>query len=245
MASIYLGSAEFKSYAAEIGPGLRHPARPSECPFCDGRRVWFDGWHFVFCAVLADDVPHRFDDGLPLQRVCCADCERSWTLRPSFLYPYRSLEPDVAEAAALSYLSTPSATYEKTARAYGCSARTLWRWVGWLAGLFSPRALLAEAEQLSGNGQSAALIPRDVPQDHEKARSPEREQTLLSAFQAVCALAVWVRAQPAPPTDPSPLRFWLIERFRSFREVHRLVPKNSSPPLPEDSTGPPSIHRRT
>ena len=87
------------------------------------------------------------------------------------------------------------------------------RFVGCLTGLFAVGELLAEAERLTGSGQAAALIPRAVPQDHAKALSSERDRALLSAFQALAALAVWARAQPAPPDDPSALRVWLTVRF--------------------------------
>ena len=174
-----------------------------------------------------------------MQRVVCAACHVSWTLSPAFLYAHRSFEPDVVEAAGLEYLSKPASTYEKTARRHGCSPRSVWRWVGWLAAVVQAGALLAGAERLSGAGQSANLMPGEVPEDHAKARSLKRERTLLAAFQALCALAVWARAQPVPSLDPSPLRFWLEERFRAFREVHLLSGPHSSPRLPEDCTGPP------
>lgn len=243
MASI-LGWSEPKSYLAEVGPERGHPERPRECPFCDGERVWFDGWRVVFCVVLLDGVAHRFDDGLPLQRVACAACCTSWTLRPAFLYPHRSFQPDVVESAGLAYLSNPSATYEATAEKHNCSPRSVWRWVGWLATVVQARALLARAEQLSGAGQAAALIPREVPQDHPKAHSPERAATLLDAFQALCTLVAWARAQPAPPLDPSPLRLWLAERFLAFREVHHLTGRHPSPRVPGYCTGPPPVHGR-
>jgi hypothetical protein len=241
--SIDLGWSEFKTYLAEIGPERGHPEPPRECPFCDGDRIWLDGWRVVYCVVLLDGSPHRFDEGLALQRVVCAACRRSWTLRPAFLYPHRSFQPDVVEAAGLDYLSAPAATYQKTAKDHGCSPRSVWRWVGWLAAVVQAGALLAEAEQWSRAGQSASLIPREVPQDHAKARSPGRATTLRAAFQALCALAIWCRAQLTPPADASPLRFWLVERFRAFRELHHLAEAPSSPPSPEHSTGPPRIHR--
>jgi hypothetical protein len=99
---------------------------PDECPFCDGEGIWLDGWRLVYCVVLLDGTPHRFDDGLPLQRVVCTICHVSWTLHPAFLYPHRSLEPDVMEAAGLKYLSDPASTYEKTAKDHGCSPRSVW-----------------------------------------------------------------------------------------------------------------------
>lgn len=242
MASIVLGSAGFKSYEEAIGPGRGRPERPDGCPFCDGERVWFDGWRRVFAVVLADGTPHRFADGLWVKRVCCAECGTSWPLRPPFLYPHRSLEPDVAEAAALAYLSEADATYAEVAADHGCSARTVWRWVGWFAGLVVVGELLAEAERLTGAGQAGALVPGAVPQGHAKALSPERGRTLLAAFQALVALAVWARSQPAPPGDPSALRAWLAVRFLTFREVHRLALGAASPPLPGDATGPPRLH---
>ncbi len=110
MASIVLGEAGFKSYQAAIGPGRGRPERPRACPFCDGERVWFDGWRQVFVVVFTDGAAHRFDDGIWIQRACCAGCGSSWPLRPPFLYPHRLLEPDVAEAAALMYLSEAGAT---------------------------------------------------------------------------------------------------------------------------------------
>jgi len=202
--------------------------------------VWFDGWRRVFSVVLADGEPHRFEDGLWLQRVTCATCGKSWPLLPPFVYPRRSLQPDVAEAAALFYVSKAEATYEETGRTFGCSTTTVWRWVGWIAGLLAARDLLAAAECLSCTGQSAALMPREVPEDHRKAYSPERAKTLLDAFQGLCALAVWSRAQPAPCGDPSPLRTWLVDRFRTLGEIHPLTAAISSPPLEERSTGPPA-----
>lgn len=239
MTSIGLGAAEFKTYVAEVGPGRRRPERPSTCPCCDGAHVWFDGWRWVFCLILEDGSVVRFDDGLPLQRVKCAACGSSWTLRPLFLYPHRSFQPDVVEHAALAYLADASATYAGVAEEHGCSPRSVWRWVGWLAFAVQVRVLLAEAERCSPSGQSAAVVPREVPQDHEKARSARRAATLLDAYQAACALAVWSRSQTVPPLDPSPLRFWLVERFLAFRELHPLAEARPSPGLPEDATGPP------
>ena len=245
MASIVLGEAGFKAYQEAIGPGRDCPERPRSCPFCDGERVWFDGWRQVFVVVLADGTPRRFDDGLWIKRACCAECETSWPLRPPFLYPHRSLEPDVAEAAALAYLGNEGATYAMVAASHGCSPRTVWRWVGWAADLVVVGEVLSEAERLTGAGQAAALVPRVVPQDHAKALSPGRGAILLLAFQALVALAEWARAQPVPPEDPSALRTWLLGRFRAFREVHRFAVLPQSPPLPGDATGPPRLQGRS
>ena len=233
MASFVVAWVEIKDYLAGVGPGLGRPDRPSSCPFCDAQRVWYDGWRIVFCAMLADGTVHRFDDGLPLQRVECPACSISWTLRPPFLYPHRSYALDVVEAATLEYLRHPEATYVAVGVTYKCSPRSVWRWVGWLAGLVAPAAVLAEAEQQHSSGESAALIPREVPQHHFKAYSEGRAQVLLLAFQTLCALGVWARALVVPPADASPLRVYLNNRFRTCCEVRLLVPgeQKSSPPL--------------
>jgi len=128
--------------------------------------------------------------------------------------------------------------------AFACSRGSVWRWVGWLASLLAAPQILAEAEHLAPSGESAGLIPRSVPEDHAKAYSPERGKGLLGAFQGLVAVAVWSRAQPAPTVDPSPLRFWLVERFHAFRQIERLNARHSSPPVPIEETGPPRLDRR-
>jgi len=127
--SIALPWSEFKAYVAEVGPGRGGVARPAQCVFCDGERVWFNGWRQILVTLLVDGQPHRLADWLPLQRVRCAQppCRRSWTLRPPWLYPHRSLEPDLAETAALTYLADAQATYRSVAQRVGCSWGTVWR----------------------------------------------------------------------------------------------------------------------
>jgi hypothetical protein len=191
------------------------------------------------CVILVDGESRRFE-GLLEQRVLCASCRIS-TLRPSFLHPHRVFEP-VSPNGLAEYLT---ATYKETAEKFQCSPRSVWRWVPWIPTTIETGAVLSEAERLSRTGQSANLIPREVSQEHHvKARTPERETTLVAAFRGLCALAIWARSQPVPPEDPSPLRFFLIERFRTFRVVHWLSGGNSSPPVPEYCTGPPGVHGR-
>lgn len=232
MSSMVLAWTEIKVYAAEIGPQRGRPERPRSCPFCDAQRVWYDGWRIVFSVVLVDGGVHRVDEGLALQRVVCAVCSVSWTLLPPFLYPHRSFALDTVEAAALTYLATATATYKQVAKACACSARSVWRWVGWLATIASPAALVAEAEREQSTGESAALIPREVPQAHAKAYSAARERVLLLALQTLCVLGVLARAQVVPAADPSALRRYLIGRLQMLGEVRLLARPNLSPPRP-------------
>jgi hypothetical protein len=214
----------FKTYCREIGPGRGQPPRPGQCVFCDGARVWFNGWRRVLITLMVDGQPHRPADWVPLQRVRCARraCGRSWTLRPPWLYPHRSLEPDVAEAATLVYLLDARATYASVATAFGCAWITVWRWVGWVAALVTPAALLAQAARLDGRGAEPGALPRVVPAA-SRARSARRARTVEQAAQVLVALALLHRAQPEPPADPSPLRWWLLAEFLAFRRLALLT----------------------
>ena len=217
MSSIPLPWIEIKSYADSIGPGRRRPERPSGCPRCSHSWIWYDGWRQVFCTTLSSGEPYRFAEGLWLQRVACARCWSSWTVVPPFLYPHRSYEPDLVESAGVAYLQNASGTYVETAKQFGCSWTALWRWIGWLAALVNPAQLIAEAARLDPSAPTAELIPRIVPQDHAKAYSSERETVLLRALQVLVAITLLARAQPVPPVDPSPLRWFVTVRFHEFR----------------------------
>jgi hypothetical protein len=217
--SIALPWSDCKTYGATIGPAGERPARPRHCAYCDSERVWFNGWRRVRITLLMDGQPRRPDDGVLLQRVRCARrvCRRSWTLRPPWLAPHRSLQPDVAEAAALRYLLDPSATYAAVAAAFTCAWITVWRWVGGLAALGAPAAVLAEAARLdTRGGVDPRALPRTVPAA-ARARSAARARAVEQAAQVLGALAMLHRAQPEPPADPSPLRWWLTRAFLAVR----------------------------
>lgn len=228
--SIALAWCDFKTYCEEIWRGRGQPPRPAQCVFCDGARVWFNGWRRVLITLLVDGRPHRPAEWVPLRRVRCArrECRRSWTLRPPWLYPHRSLEPDVAEAAALTYLLDSRATYVSVATAFGCAWVTIWRWVGWIAALVTPATLIARAAGLAApGGAEPGILPRAVPAA-ARARSAARARTVLQAAQVLVALTLLQRAQPEPPPDPSPLRWWLIAEFLAFRRL-ALLTRRASP----------------
>jgi len=204
--------------------------RPAQCVCCDGERVWFNGWRRVLVTLLVDGQPSRLTDWLPLQRVRCAQppCGRSWTLRPPWLYPHRSLEPDLAETAALTYLADPQATYRSVAQRVGCSWVTVWRWISWLATLITPAAVLARVARLAPHGAEPGLLPRAVAAA-ARARSRRRAAAVLRAYQVLVALTMLHRAQPEPAADPSPLRWFLLDEFLAFRRLARLTQSGFSP----------------
>jgi|WetSurMetagenome_2_1015567.scaffolds.fasta_scaffold387071_1 hypothetical protein len=241
MLSIALLWTDIKSYAQSIGPGRGHPERPAICPFCGHNWIWYDGWRLVFCIILAEGKPFRFDDGLWVQRVACSMCWCSWTCQPSFLYLHRSFQPDVIESAALAYLQDPAGTYARISKQYACSPTMLWGWIGWLSQLAEPAAIVSEAVRLDQSSPAAEMIPHSVPQDHVKGRSPERQNALLRALQFLVAILALARAQAIPPLDASPLHWFLIDQFLQFRRKAFLTRPGWSPAIEVVQRGPTGI----
>ena len=240
MSSFVLPWTDIKSYRAEIGPGLARPPRPTACPACPSEWIWYDGWRRVSGEVVGPGgEAERFEE-LPLQRVACSRCLKSWTLRPAFLYPRRQFAPDVTEAASLAYLADPSATYAKVGARYGCSWTSVWQWVGWLGHLVPPEELLAAIVRFDSESPAVSLVPRAVPQDdHDKAYTAERAERLLQALRTIVLIALLSRALPVPPADPSPLRWLLWVQFQAFPHPIGLRDEVRSPAFHIDRRGPP------
>ncbi|MGH7567680.1 MAG: hypothetical protein ACREL9_01730, partial [Gemmatimonadales bacterium] len=59
----------------------------------------------------------------------------------------------------------------------------------------------------------------------------ERARRVLGAAQVLVALALLHRAQPEPPADPSPLRWFLLGEFLGVRRLARLTRPGFSPAL--------------
>ena len=240
MSRIVLPWTDIKSYSARIGPGVGRPPRPAACVQCPGTRIWYDGWRYVFCVVLAENGrAERVDGGVPLQRVACAACWKSWTLWPSFLYPARQFGPDVNEAAALAYLANANATYARVGARYGCAWTSVWRWVGWLGRLAAPEESLGAVMRTVGDSPALDFVPREVPQDHEKAYSPKRAELLLRAYRTLVLICLLARTLWVPPSDPSPLRWFLWTWRQSPRHPTRRDEEAQSPAFHIDRRGPP------
>jgi hypothetical protein len=153
---------------------------------------------------------------------------RTLRVRTPWLYPHRSLEPDLAETAALTYLADPQATYRSVAQRVGCSWGTGWLWAGWLARLVTPAAVLARVARLAPHGAVPGLLPRMVAAA-ARARSRRRAAAVLRAYQVLVAVAMLHRAQPEPAADPSPLRWFLFGEFLAFRRLAPLTRPGFSP----------------
>ncbi len=158
---------------------------------------------------------------------------------PPFLFPARQFSPDVNEAAGLAYLSDAHATYVEVGKRYGCSWTTVWRWVRWLGGLAAPEEILAAIVRTAGDAGAVDLVPREVPQDHDKAYSPERAQILLRAYRTLVLICLLARALCIPPSDPSPLRWFLWTRGLWLRGPAEHGERARSPAFHIDRRGPP------
>jgi hypothetical protein len=229
--SIVLPWSEFKSYEARFGPGRERPPRPDGCVFCAFERVWFDGWRKIAVTVLADDgTPCRAAEGVYLQRARCArrECGHSWTIRPPWAYVHRSIEPDVAEAAAFAYLADPDMTYRRVAALFHCAWVTVWLWVTWVSALATPAALLSRVARVDRRAAMPEVMRHQVAAA-ARARTQRRARLLLRAYQVLTALALLHRAQPEPPSDPSPLRWFLQGEFLAFRRKAPVTRRGFSP----------------
>jgi hypothetical protein len=125
------------------------------------------------------------------------------------------------------------------AQAFGCATSTVWRWVSWVGKIAEPASVIAATARIDPATPAADLVPREVAQEHPKARSEARYRVLLRALQLLVALAAFARVQVHPPDDPSALRFWLVARFRASGEIALLTGAGFSPPLENPVRGPP------
>jgi hypothetical protein len=141
----------------------------------------------------------------------------------------------------LAYLQNPSATYARISKQYECSLTMLWGCIGWLSQLAEPAAIVAEAVQLDPSLPIAEQIPHSVPQDHVKGRSPKRQNVLLHALQFLVAILALARAQAVPPSDPSPLRWFLSGQFLLFRRKAFTTRPGWSPAIEVVQRGPTGI----
>ena len=131
--------------AASCAQRKQEPAPP--CPLCrlsgcrDGRRrvkrqakVGQDGnldWVVWFWR--------------PRARCLNPDCRmRSWTVYEEQAYPHRTFPPAVVAAAMAEFLVGGEASLAVVAEHWGCSVRTLARWVGWICGLMTVAELIRE-----------------------------------------------------------------------------------------------------
>lgn len=142
---------QWSKYAEEV-------SKPSCCLYCEAVRLWKNGYWMRAAVVWVEEA--RVDvEPFKIRRVKCAECGKSWGLRPPEIFPNRWYQLDVIAQAEQRFLFDLSETKASVARTIGCAARTVGRWTTWIAGLIEPTRLLAWLMVIAGS----PLLPRLLP----------------------------------------------------------------------------------
>jgi hypothetical protein len=154
--SVHKGSEELKK---AWGQFFETVDKPCCCPFCQGLRIYWNGYRERSSSVLEGDQIVYLSD-VVCRRVKCANrqCKKSWTLRPPGLMPRRHYQLCVVASAMRQFLFEPHSTLTSVAAAHQCCRRTVGRWLHWLAGIAKPSALI---RRLGGIPGTAVFAARD------------------------------------------------------------------------------------
>lgn len=182
--------------------------KPLRCIACPGSRLTWKGWRTRGVSVLVDDQI-VYDPAVPVRRVRCCDCRRSWTLEPPGVIPRKHYQLDVVAHAAAAYVFDPRATLEGVAATFQCARRTVGRWITWIGALASPAALLNRLATLT----QTPFVPRRSPGPLDsRPRHPCRER-------AAEALTLFEALGTALGTEPPGLRA-VLERLGCAPSYH-------------------------
>ena len=136
--------------------------KPCCCPFCQGRRIYWNGHRERSSSVLEGDRVVYLSD-VVCKRVKCANlqCKKSWTLRPPGLMPRRHYQLCVVASAVREFLFQPHRTLTSVAAAHQCCRRSLGRWLHWIAGIAKPSALIRRLRRLGAISSAEVFAARD------------------------------------------------------------------------------------
>lgn len=154
--SLHKGSEEFKKAWDRF---FETVDKPCCCPFCQSRRIYWNGYRERSASVLEGDRVIYLNEVL-CRRVKCANrqCKKSWTLRPPGLIPRRHYQLCVVGSAVRQFLFQPHSTLTSAAAAHQCCRRTLGRWLHWIAGIAKPSVLV---RRLGVASSTAVFAVRD------------------------------------------------------------------------------------
>jgi hypothetical protein len=158
--SLPKGSKEYKESWDQFFETVN---KPGCCPFCQGSRIYWNGYRERSASVLDGDKVVYLSDVL-CRRVKCANrqCKKSWTLRPPGLMPGRHYQMGVVANAARHFLFDPHSTLTSVADAHQCCRRTLGRWLHWVAGIAKPSALICRLRRLGALSRPEVFARRDT-----------------------------------------------------------------------------------
>ncbi len=173
------GFEDFEAYQksaarGDFGQGL-------VCDRCRSSRLHRHGRYERNPVVTAEG-----EQALWISRVLCAECGRAPSIVPAFAAIGLRVDDRVAEDAAARYLNDPGGTYRAVASASRVTHVTVYRWVSRLGGV-AVASLLALLVRLRPELDPLTLLPKIVPAEGRKARSPERTELLRTALQVLVA----------------------------------------------------------
>lgn len=134
---------------------------PPRCPLCDGDHIVRAGSGTRTASVLVDGKVEYLRE-IPIRRVRCRCCKKSWRLRPPGLMPHRHYQLCVVARGAMAALFG-GLSLRKVAARCCCSVWTVARWLRWLAGVTTPANLAARLTEASGAPVLPELPPVRVP----------------------------------------------------------------------------------
>lgn len=188
--------SENSDHVVPAEPPARPFERPTQCIYCPGRRIWWNGTRKRSASVEVDGrVEHVAT--IACARVKCATCWRSWALRPGGVVPHKHIQPAAAATALSRYLFDPTATRAAIAAAAGISPRTIGRWVAWVALVVTPARILRDL--LAATGEALVPTVPEVACVGRKARSPEQADRLSRAALNLGWLEVLASARGLEP----------------------------------------------
>ena len=202
-------------------PNRKYSDRPAPCPVC-GSPSWWNGWRKVAKVIRdVDEVVRHVTDVLRHRARCSDDnCSvGSWTTYDSDSYPYRSFQLSVVFSAVSQVAFDSEATYAGVARSHLCAARSVQRWLHWVAELVCLKSLAQACARLDPDG-----LP---PPRYEQATRRRKAASVLKLLERLAELAAHWGVHF--PVAGSGLERWLLQQFARYGDVLYLT--KSSPPL--------------
>ncbi len=172
-------------------------AKPECCIYCAGVAVHWRGSRQRAASFLVEgqecpQVAYLHDIACRLVECGTAGCGRSWTLRPPGIFPRRHFQLCVVAAATSQYLHQEQAGQEAVAAAYGCSRRSLGRWLLWESDLAKPADLQRHILDVA----EAPLLVKTQPVENlaHKAVAASHRQILTAAAMVLGLLEMLAAA---------------------------------------------------
>jgi hypothetical protein len=183
--SVHKGSEELKKAWDQFSQTVE---KPCSCPFCQGRRIYWNGYRERSASVLEGGRVVYLSE-VVCRRVKCADrqCKKSWTLRPPGLMPERHYQMCVVASAARRFLFDPHSTLSSVAAAHQCCRRTVGRWLCWLARIAKPSALMRRLGSIPATAVFAA-------RDNNRGIGTPARKVFERAAKVFCLLEALGRA---------------------------------------------------